>query len=487
MNDIPKEVIAVVALLKHEGFEAHLVGGCVRDVLMDRLPKDWDVTTNALPEDIQRIFPHTFYENDFGTVGVVNDETTDPAVQVIEVTPYRAESGYSDKRHPDTVRFGATLQEDLRRRDFTMNAIALDPLSGNLTDPHKGQSDIEQKIIRTVGSAEERFGEDALRIMRAVRLAAELDFELAEETIAAIHKLAETLSDISTERIRDEFTKLIMSDNPRKGIEFLYELHLLRYVVPELEEGVNVKQNQAHSYAVFEHLVRTLQAAADKGATLEVRLAALFHDIGKPATKAFDDRKDDWSFHGHDMVGSRLTRKRLQALRYPREVTDAATKLVRWHMFFSDTDEITHSAVRRLVRNVGPDRIHDIILLRICDRVGTGRPKEEPYRLRKYQSMVAEVMRDPISVSMLAIDGEDVMRMLGEKGGPRIGWILHALLEEVLDDPKRNTKDYLEEHIKELAALPDDELKKLGEAGKEVREEAEEKEVQKIRSKYFVE
>lgn len=487
MNDIPKEVIAVVALLKHEGFEAHLVGGCVRDVLMDRVPKDWDVTTNALPEDIQRIFPHTFYENDFGTVGVVNDEASDPAVQVIEVTPYRAESGYSDKRHPDTVTFGATLQEDLRRRDFTMNAIAFDPLSGNLTDPHKGQSDIEQKIIRTVGSAEERFGEDALRIMRAVRLAAELDFELAEETVTAIRTLAETLSDISTERIRDEFTKLIMSDNPRKGIELLYELHLLRYVVPELEEGVNVKQNQAHSYAVFEHLVRTLQAAADKGAPLEVRLAALFHDIGKPATKAFDDKKDDWSFHGHDMVGSRLTRKRLQALRYPGEVIDAATKLVRWHMFFSDTDEITLSAVRRLVRNVGPDRIHDIILLRICDRVGTGRPKEEPYRLRKYQSMVEEVMRDPVSVSMLAVDGGDIMRILDEKGGPRIGWILHALLEEVLDDPQRNTKDYLEGRAKELAELPDDELKKLGEAGKEVREETEAEELKKLRSKYHVE
>ncbi len=487
MNDIPKEVIAVIALLKHEGFEAFLVGGCVRDVLMNRTPKDWDVTTNALPADIQRIFPHTFYENDFGTVGVVTDDAADPSLQVIEVTPYRTESGYSDKRHPDTVEFGTSLKEDLKRRDFTMNALALDPLTGDITDPHKGQDDIEHRIIRTVGKAEERFSEDALRIMRAVRLAAELDFDLSEDTVAAIQKLHTSLKEISVERIRDEFTKLILSPNPRKGIEMMYEMHLLQFVVPEVEEGVNVKQNQAHSYAVFEHIVRTLQAAADKNASLEVRLAALFHDIAKPHTKAFDDKKDDWSFHGHDVVGSRLTRKRLQALRYPSEIVDVVTKLVRWHMFFSDTDEITHSAVRRLVRNVGTDHIQDILLLRICDRVGTGRPKEEPYRLRKYQSMVAEVMRDPISVSMLAIDGADVMSLLDEKGSPRIGWILHALLEEVLDDPKRNVKENLLDRAKSLATLPDNELKSLGEAGKDVREEAEAEELKKLRSKYHVE
>ncbi len=487
MQDIPKEIIAVVALLKHEGFEAYLVGGCVRDVLMVRTPKDWDVTTNATPEDIQRIFPHTFYENTFGTVGVVTDDATDPTLQVIEVTPYRTESGYSDSRHPDTVEFGTTLKEDLKRRDFTMNAIALDPLTGEIIDPHKGQDDIEHKLIRTVGDPKERFGEDALRMMRAVRLSAELDFELSPEVADAIRKHGDLLADISAERLRDEFTKLIMSPHPRKGIECMYELHLLRFVVPELEEGVNVKQNQAHSYGVFEHIVRTLQAAADKNGKLELRLAALFHDIAKPHTKAFDDKKDDWSFHGHDLVGSKLARKRLQALKYPSDVVATVSKLVRWHMFFSDTDEITHSAVRRLVRNVGTEHIQDILLLRVCDRIGTGRPKEEPYRLRKYQSMVEEVMRDPISVSMLAIDGADVMKLLDERGGPRIGWILHALLEEVLDDPKRNTKDYLEQRAHELTALPDTELKKLGEAGKEMREEAEAEEVKKIRSKHFVE
>lgn len=487
MNDVPKEAIAVVALLQHEGFEAHLVGGCVRDIVMGRTPKDWDVTTNATPEDIARIFPNTFYENEYGTVGVVNEETTDPTLKVIEVTPYRIEGKYSDKRHPDSVTFAKSLTDDLKRRDFTMNAIAYDPLSETLSDPHEGTKDIENKIIRTVGDARERFAEDALRIMRAVRFAAELDFELDKSTEAAIRDLGDTLKDIAAERIGDEFTKLIMSPRPRKGIELFYELGILRHIVPELEEGVNVKQNQAHTYPVFEHIVRTLQAAADKNATLEVRLAALFHDIGKPATKAFNEKNDDWSFHGHDMVGAKIAKRRLRELRYGNDVIETVVKLVRWHMFFSDTEQITHSAVRRLISNVGHDNVENILLLRVCDRIGTGRPKEQPYRLRKYKAMIEEVLRDPVSVGMLAVKGSDIMEELGEEPGRRIGWILGALLEIVLDDPTQNTREILLERAKDLAALPEQELKKLGEAAKEAREAIEAEEIGKIRSKYHVE
>lgn len=487
MKDIPKEVVAVVALLQHEGFEAHLVGGCVRDTLMGRAPKDWDVTTNARPEDIVRIFPNTFYENDYGTVGIVNEETEDPTLKVIEATPYRLDGTYSDKRHPDTITFAKTLTEDLKRRDFTMNAIAFDPISGHFTDPFGGAEDIEKELIKTVGEARERFSEDALRIMRAVRFAAELGFDLENQTVSAIRLLADSLKDIANERIRDEFTKLIMSPRPRAGVEMLYELGLLKYVVSELEEGINVKQNQAHSYAVFEHIVRTLQAAADKQGSLEVRLAALFHDIGKPATKAYDDKKDDWSFHGHDMVGAKIAKHRLRELRFSGEVIEKVVKLVRWHMFFSDTELITHSAVRRLIRNVGPENVQDLLLLRVCDRIGTGSPKEQPYRLRKYKSMIEEVLRDPISVSMLAIKGQDVMETLGERPGPRIGWMLNALLELVLDDPQRNTREWLSDKARELATLPDEKLKALGEAGKEKREELEAQNIKEIRSKYHVE
>lgn len=487
MQNIPKEAVAVAALLQHEGFEAHLVGGCVRDTLMGRIPKDWDVTTNARPEDIVRIFPNTFYENDYGTVGIVNEETEDPTLKVIEATPYRVDGTYSDKRHPDTVTFAKTLAEDLKRRDFTMNAIAFDPISGIFTDPFGGAEDIEKELIKTVGDAKERFSEDALRIMRAVRFTAELGFDLENQTVSAVRALADSLKDIANERIRDEFTKLIMSPRPRAGIEMLYELGLLKYVVAEVEEGINVKQNQAHSYGVFEHIVRTLQAAADKHGSLEVRLAALFHDIGKPATKAYDDKKDDWSFHGHDMVGAKIAKHRLRELRFSGEVIEKVVKLVRWHMFFSDTEQITHSAVRRLIRNVGPENVQDLLLLRVCDRIGTGRPKEQPYRLRKYKSMIEEVLRDPISVSMLSVKGQDIMEELQEKPGPRIGWILNALLESVLDDPKRNTREWLLDKARELAQLPDAELKTLGEAGKDKREELEAQNIKEIRSKYHVE
>lgn len=486
MKPIPKEVRGVVALLQHGGYEAYLVGGCVRDIYLNRTPKDWDVTTNATPEQIQAVFPHTFYENEYGTVGVVNDDAKDPTLKNIEVTPYRKEGEYTDKRRPDEVTFGATLAEDLARRDFTVNALAYDPATETLVDLYDGERDLAEKIIRAVGNPDERFEEDALRLLRAVRLATELSFEIEEKTATAIKQRAKNLGEISGERIREELSKILMSDAPFRGLELLHEHGLLRFVVPELSEGVGVGQNQAHSFTVFEHIGRTVQAAADKKFPLEVRLACLFHDIAKPHTKAMDTKKNDWSFHGHEVVGSRIARKRLQELRFSNDVIDTVIKLVRWHMFFSDTEQITHSAVRRLIRNVGRENVENILNVRICDRIGTGRPKEQPYRLRKYKAMIDEVMRDPVSVSMLAIDGRGLMRLLDEKPGPRVGWILHALLEDVLDDPTRNELSYLEKRAFELAGMPEKELRVLGEKGKDAREEAEEEEVKKIRSKHHV-
>ena len=248
-----------------------------------------------------------------------------------------------------------------------------------------------------------------------------------------------------------------------------------------------MEQNQAHSYDVFEHSLRALQHAADKGWPLEVRLAALFHDVGKPKSRRFSDEKHDWTFHGHEVVGARMTKKILEDLRFSRETIEKVVALVRWHMFFSDPEKITLSAVRRVIRNVGKESIWDLINLRVCDRIGTGRPKEQPFRLRKYQAMIEEALRDPISVGMLALDGKGLMDVTREKPGPRIGWILHALLEEVLDDPKKNTKEHLEERAQKLAGLPDDELRKIGEEGKEKREEAEEAEIKDIQKKYYVE
>lgn len=487
MKEIPKEVRAVVALLQHKGFEAYLVGGCVRDIIMDRTPKDWDVTTNAAPEAIQETFPNTFYENEFGTVGVVNDEVEDETVKVVEVTPYRKETGYSDKRHPDSVLFSDDLLEDLKRRDFTINAIAYDPTGESFVDPYKGSTDIEKKRIVAVGDPHARFSEDALRMLRAVRIATELDFDIDPDTSAAIVEMSKDLGHISQERIRDELTKIVMSDHPRRGFILLRELGLLSHILPELEAGVGIEQNQAHSYRVFDHIIETLAAAAKKQQPLAVRLAALFHDIAKPHTRGFDEKKKDWSFHGHEVEGAKLAKYRLQELRFSTELIQKVVKLVRWHMFFSDTEQITHAAVRRLIKNVGQENVEDLLMLRVCDRIGMGRPKEEPYRLRKYKSMIEEVMRDPISVSMLGIDGKGLMKLIDEKPGPRIGWILHALLEDVLDDPKRNAKEWLEERAIELSKMKNEDLRKLGEAGKGAREEAEEKELKKVRSKYHVE
>jgi putative nucleotidyltransferase with HDIG domain len=245
-------------------------------------------------------------------------------------------------------------------------------------------------------------------------------------------------------------------------------------------------QNQAHSYDVFEHLLRSLQHAADKGWPLEVRLAALLHDIGKPATRVWSDEKKDWTFHGHEVVGAKMARKILKDLRFPTETIATITSLIRWHMFFSDPDTVTLSAVRRIIANVGKERIQDLLNLRICDRIGTGRPKEQPFRLRKYMSMVDEAMRDPISVGMLKINGAKILQISHEKPGPRIGWVLHALLEEVLDDPSKNTEECLENRAKEFLALPEKELKGLGEAGKDRKKDEDDAEVQKLREKHHV-
>lgn len=481
---IPEEVLELHSHLKKAGFEAYLVGGCVRDLLLKREPKDWDITTNAKPEEIQTLFEETFYENDFGTVGVVTT-SDNPKLKVVEVTPYREEGRYSNARHPDEIRWAKTLSEDLKRRDFTINAIAYEPDDNTLIDEHGGKSDIERRVIAAVGDPDERFKEDALRMLRAVRLSAELDFALETKTAKALANNAPLIEKISRERIRDELVRLLESDRPMQALFVTQKVGLLRYIVPELEEGIDIQQNQAHAFTVFEHLLRSLQAAADKKWPTEVRIAALLHDIGKPATRRWSDEKNDWTFHGHEVIGARMAKKILMDLHFPKETIAKVTALIRTHMFFSDPDTVTLSAVRRTIRNVGQENIKDLLNLRICDRIGTGRPKEQPFRLRKYMSMVDQALRDPVSVSMLNIDGNRLIEM-GEKPGPRIGWILHALLEEVLDEPKKNTSEYLGSRTQELMKLADTDLKKLGEAGRERKEGEEEAAVEELRKKYHV-
>ncbi|MEK7087861.1 MAG: HD domain-containing protein [Patescibacteria group bacterium] len=481
---IPGEIANVARTLEKKGFEAYLIGGCVRDLLLGRKPKDWDITTNATPEEIVASFSNTFYENEYGTVGVVI-ETDDETLRVIEVTPYRLEGIYSDKRRPDAVTWSTKLEDDLKRRDFTINAIAC-TLSGDIVDLFDGQTDLKKKTVRTVGEPEARFDEDALRMLRAVRIAVELDFTIDPATQDAIASNAKHLKEMAAERIRDEFVRIIMSPKPHIGLILSHKLGLLKFITSELEEGVGVAQNKAHSFDVFEHMLRTIEHAAKKEFPLETRLAALFHDIGKPRTRRWSDEKKDWTFYGHDVVGAKMAAGIMARLAFPNKTAETVAKLVRWHMFFSDTEQITLSAVRRMVSRVGKEHIWNLMDVRTCDRIGTGRPKESPYRLRKYHSMIDEVMRDPLSVSMLNINGGRIMELTKIAPGPKIGYMLHTLLEEVLDDPKRNTAEYLEKRVLELYTLPEAELQEKGKQAKQSKEREEEKTLQEIRKRHWV-
>ncbi|MFA5792004.1 MAG: HDIG domain-containing metalloprotein [Candidatus Paceibacterota bacterium] len=577
ISKIPKEVSHVTDVLERDGFEAYLVGGCVRDLLMSREPKDWDITTNAKPEQIVGLFEKTVYENTFGTVGVcvpletlvkepvlretleksVSQETNSENVSretqeymIIEVTPYRIEAKYSDFRHPDEVKFSEKLEDDLKRRDFTVNAMAVRKVKDNfvLTDMFGGLKDIEDKTLKAVGNPNDRFEEDALRMLRAVRFACQLDFSVSYETTESILKNSNLIKEISFERIRDEFVKIIMSKNPSTGIVMLQKFNLLKNIIPELEEGIGCEQSGEHIYDVWNHLLHAVQHAADKNWSLEVRLAALFHDIGKPKSRrdtastflnggdgsashpekkylaeslkptelpinlsgprkqspdhsklfvSSVGKKKKFTFYGHEVVGARMAKKIMERLKFPKKEIELVNKLIYSHMFFSDTELITLSAVRRIIARMGPadartlaDKkenhpIWDLMKVRECDRVGM-KKKEAPYRLRKYFAMIEEALRDPISVGQLKINGEFMIKELGIKPGPRMGFILNALLEEVLDAPEKNTVEHLSELVKSLNMLGDSELKILGDRGKEKKEELEEEEVAKLHEKHGV-
>ena len=491
---IPKEVRAAVAILEGAGFEAYLVGGCVRDLLLGRAPQDWDVTTSARPEKIQELFPKSFYENKFGTVSVLT-ESEDPRLRAIEITPYRLEGKYSDKRHPDEIKFADNLKDALTRRFFTINAIALTlaevqprkPLT-RLTlviDPFNGQKDLEEKLIRAVGDSKERFEEDALRIMRAVRIAADLDFQIEENTLSALKEKAGLLKMIAKERIRDEFSKILTAPAmPSKGLNILRELGILKLFLPELEEGWGVGQNKHHIYTVWEHNSRALDHAAKEKWPLVVRMSALFHDIGKPRAKRGDG--PDSTFYNHEVIGEKMSFQALSRLKFSKEFIEKVAKLVRFHLFYYNVDEVSESSVRRLISRVGPEDMEDLIRVRICDRIGSGVPKAEPYKLRHFRFLVEKLQRDPVSVKMLKINGDRIKELTGLPQSIKVGLIIHALMDEVLDDPEKNTPEYLEKRMTELNALPEGELKKLAEAGKSKKLGLEEEEVAKIKRKHYV-
>jgi len=483
----PKEVKEVAIKLTKAGFEVYVVGGCVRDLFLKKEPNDWDVATSATPEQIQKLFVSNFYENRFFTVTILTG-SKNPHLKEIQVTTFRAEFEYADKRRPGKVEYAKTIQEDLSRRDFTINAIALSPRShlGELevVDPFEGQQDLKAKLIRAVGNPEARFKEDALRMMRAVRFVAVLGFAIEQKTKRAIQKDAGLLKEISAERIRDELSKLLLGKKAMEGIEELRELGLLQYILPELEQGYGVAQNKHHIYTVWEHNLLALNYAAKNNWSLEVRLASLLHDVGKPKVKKGEGLNS--TFYGHEVVGARMTEGILERLRFPRKQTEKITNLVRYHLFYYNVDEVTESSIRRLLCNVGQENIEDLLQVRMADRIGSGVPKAEPYKLRHLRYVIEKVQKDPVSAKMLKLNGSDVMKLGNLSPGPKVGYLLDVLLGEVLEDPKRNTRKYLEKKIKELTSLEETELLHLSKKAKRERDQVEMKQDNMTKAKYWI-
>lgn len=513
--DLPKEVKIVAELLKERGFKAYLVGGCIRDLIMHKTPKDWDVATDALPGEIIGIFSNeilgesiprgtdkanrdletavtgTVYENEFGTVGVKTN-SEDPTLKIIEVTTFRLDGKYSDARHPDEVVFAKTIEEDLSRRDFTVNAIAFQVKSEKskikseeiLVDPYGGLDDLKKKIIRAVGNAEERFDEDALRLMRAVRFSAQLGFEIEKKTAEAAKDKSALLQKIAKERIRDELTKLIMTGNASSGIVVLEDLGLLQYVLPELRDGIGVGQNKHHIYTVYEHNIRALQYAASKNYSLEVRLAALLHDVGKPKTKRGEG--PDSTFYGHQVVGAKMAKAMLTRLNFSKKVIDQVNLLVYEHMFMYDPDVVTPAGVRRLLKRVGTENIDDLLKVREGDRIGSGVPKARTYSMRHLEAMIEKEKTAPVSPKMMKINGNDLMEGLKISPSPRLGKIISILLEEILEKPDMNTKEKLLDRSRELNTLQESELDAMQAKAKETASKAQERIDEEIKDKYFV-
>jgi tRNA nucleotidyltransferase (CCA-adding enzyme) len=457
---IPGHVLEVNKIFCENGYQIYLVGGCVRDLLSDRKVKDWDFTTNATPEEILKLFPDAFYDNKFGTVGIpIEDLEETEHAGVVEVTTFRSEAKYVDRRHPESVTWGKTVEEDLARRDFTINAMALQLMNHEsgvmnhelkIIDPYGGKEDLKSKVIRAVGDANLRFKEDALRLMRGIRFATQLSFGIEERTLEAIVSDASLLGEISQERIRDEFLKVLASEYPSEGVMLLKNTGLMRYILPELLEGIGVSQERPgrhHKTDVFTHNVMALKFCTSKDPI--VRFATLIHDIAKPRVAGLDE--DGYViFHNHEIAGAKMARDISDRLRLSRKEKEKISILIRWHMFTVD-EHITDAAVRRFVRRIGVDNVESMIALRIGDRLGSGTENAESWRLKLFKRRLEEQLSPaPFSINDLVIDGDDVMRELNIKPGRRVGEILKKLFEEVDDDLSKNTREYLLKRVHEM-------------------------------------
>lgn len=438
---LPKHVKLIIDILEQNGFEGYAVGGCVRDCILGREPKDWDITTNALPQQVKALFNRTIDTGiKHGTVTVMMNHIG------YEVTTYRIDGEYEDGRHPKEVLFTPSLIEDLKRRDFTINAMAYNDRNG-VVDEFGGINDLDAGIIRCVGNAHDRFSEDALRMMRAVRFAAELGFTIEDNTRKAIKELSGNLSLISAERIRVELEKLIVSNNPGM-IRDAYELGITGIVFPEFDAMMNTPQNSPyHCLNVGEHTIAVMENI-EKDKVL--RLAALLHDIGKPKSHTTDSDGID-HFHGHEEIGADMARVILRRLRYDNKTTEAVVKLVKYHDYPLRADEVV---IRKSMNRIGMDIYKSYLSLRDADLEGKSEYSREINKtlFEDIYKVYEEVMKqNPCVVTKdLAVNGRDLMEA-GVKKGEKIGDIINTLLELVIENPSLNTKDKLIEKVKELA------------------------------------
>lgn len=438
---VPRDVERVVAKLTEAGHAAYVVGGCVRDAIRGVDPQDWDVATDATPEEIQKLFARSLYTNRFGTVVVRSGD------HEVEVTTYRVEADYSDHRRPDQVAFTDSLIDDLSRRDFTMNAMAWKPgrngTPGELVDPFGGEHDLGAHLLRAVGEPEERFREDALRMLRAVRFATLLDMKIDERTVIAIRRNAHLAATLSGERVNQEMTKILGAPRPSVAFRTLSDVGLLAIICPELEECRNTPQDKVAAQDVFEHSLATVDATP--AGDLVLRIAGLLHDIGKPDTFA------DGHFHQHEFVGEFKARQILRRWKFEKEIVAEVTHLIRNHMFWYET-HWTDSAVRRFIRKIGLDYIPALFALRRADNIGSGARSPRMHALEALWQRVQEQIAaaNAFTLRDLAIDGDDVMRELGIPSGPQVGRILNDLFERVLDEPALNTRERLIELAKTM-------------------------------------
>ncbi len=449
MLKLPDFVNNFFQIFRKNHYQIYLIGGAVRNLLLNKPIENWDFTTNATPNEILKIFPDAFYNNTYGTVSIPIKLTTNdqPLITIFDVTPFRKETNYQDFRHPEKIEWAKTIEEDLSRRDFTVNAMAFD--GKKIIDLFQGQKHLKERLIVAVGDPDKKFNEDALRLIRAIRFSSQLGFFIEENTKKSIKKNAYLITKISWERIRDEFLKILASDFPSEGILFLKNTNLLKYILPELENSFSIPQKSPkrhHIYDVGTHLILSLKNCPSKDPI--TRFATLIHDIGKVKTFKKDEKTGLITFYNHEVIGTNMAKKIAERFKLSNNQKDKLIKLVRYHQF--TVSEIqTDKAIRRFIKNVGKEYLDDIIALRFGDRIGSG-AKPDSWRFNLFRKRLIEVQKQPFQIKDLKINGYDVMKIFNLKPGPKIGKILKDVFEKVVNKKLKNDRQELLNYLNQI-------------------------------------